>query len=134
MSDMDVKVEAQPALNGWSIDIKAIPSFDSPIKMEAKSARLPSPSHDTSPSKPSIDDIHLPKPKTGRRKVIPPPVVPILIDHLPTAWDEAHETFEGMEKCVYERKNLGLSREQDEMMVCDCVYDKRKILSLQSIS
>ena len=49
---------------------------------------------------------------------------PQLIGHLPTAWDEAHETFEALEKCVYENKGLGLSREQDEMMVCDCVYDK----------
>jgi len=51
---------------------------------------------------------------------------PILIDDLPTAWDEAHETFTSLEKCVYERKDLGLSRESDEMMVCDCVFDKRE--------
>ena len=36
------------------------------------------------------------------------------------------ETFETLEKCVYERKDLGLSREQDEMMICDCVYDRGK--------
>ncbi|OCF61564.1 histone-lysine N-methyltransferase, H3 lysine-36 specific [Kwoniella mangroviensis CBS 10435] len=47
-----------------------------------------------------------------------------LIDDLPTAWDEAHETFVSLDKCHYESKGLGLSREQDEMMVCDCIYDK----------
>ena len=55
-------------------------------------------------------------------------VVPIqrpLIDDLPLAWDEAHQTFDVLEACVYENKKMGLSREQDEMMVCDCVYDKR---------
>ena len=51
---------------------------------------------------------------------------PILIADLPTAWDEAHETFTSLQKCVYERKDLGLSRESDEMMVCDCVFDKRE--------
>lgn len=51
---------------------------------------------------------------------------PILIDDLPTAWDEAHETFETLEKCVYERKDLGASREADEMMVCDCTFDRRE--------
>ncbi|WVQ83668.1 hypothetical protein IAT38_005811 [Cryptococcus sp. DSM 104549] len=49
---------------------------------------------------------------------------PVLIDDLPTAWDEAHETFETLEKCVYERKDIGTSKENDEMMVCDCVWDK----------
>lgn len=54
------------------------------------------------------------------------PIGPILIDDLPTAWDEAHETFVTLEKCVYERKDMGLSRESDEMMVCDCSFDKRE--------
>jgi hypothetical protein len=53
-----------------------------------------------------------------------PPPKPALVDHLPVAWDEAHESFGTLEKCVYEHKTLGLSREQDEMMVCDCVYDR----------
>ena len=60
----------------------------------------------------------------------PPP--PQIIDHLPQAWDEAHQTFDTLERCVYERKDLGLSREQDEMMVCDCVYDKRESEQLVS--
>ncbi|WWC91926.1 uncharacterized protein L201_006878 [Kwoniella dendrophila CBS 6074] len=49
---------------------------------------------------------------------------PILIDDLPIAWKEANETFDNLDKCHYETKNLGLSREQDEMMICDCIYDK----------
>ncbi|KAL1410857.1 histone methyltransferase set2 [Vanrija albida] len=59
----------------------------------------------------------------GRRRERTPPPPPHLIDDLPDAWDAAHATFEDLERCVYERKDLGLSREQDEMMVCDCVYD-----------
>lgn len=51
----------------------------------------------------------------------PPP--PALVGDLPLAWDDALDTFEQLERCVYERKDMGLSREQDEMMVCDCVYD-----------
>ncbi|WVR09631.1 hypothetical protein IAU60_006704 [Kwoniella sp. DSM 27419] len=54
----------------------------------------------------------------------PIPSGPQLIDDLPSAWDEAHETFEALDKCHYETKGLGLSREQDEMMVCDCTWDK----------
>lgn len=54
------------------------------------------------------------------------PIVRPLIDNLPLAWDEAHETFRVLEQCVYETKKLGTSKEQDEMMVCDCVYDKRE--------
>lgn len=56
----------------------------------------------------------------GKKEAFRPP----LIDQLPVAWDEAHETFEVLEKCVYETKRLGLSREQDEMMICDCSLDK----------
>lgn len=51
---------------------------------------------------------------------------PPLIADLPNAWDEAHESFEVLERCVYESKKMGASRETDEMMVCDCVYDKRE--------
>ena len=51
---------------------------------------------------------------------------PMMVDDLPVAWDEAHATFTALDKCVYETKGLGLSREQDDMMVCDCVYDKRE--------
>ena len=65
------------------------------------------------------------KPKTGRKKSAPVSVKPALVEHLPLAWEDAHETFDELERCVYERKDLGLSREQDEMMVCDCVFDKR---------
>ena len=50
----------------------------------------------------------------------------MMVDDLPVAWDEAHATFTALDKCVYETKGLGLSREQDDMMVCDCVYDKRE--------
>ena len=49
---------------------------------------------------------------------------PTRIPALPLAWDEALASFETLETCVYERKDLGASREQDEMMVCDCTYDR----------
>ncbi|ADV23354.1 Histone-lysine N-methyltransferase, putative [Cryptococcus gattii WM276] len=62
--------------------------------------------------------------KTKSRKASPEVFKPVLIDDLPTAWDEAHETFEALEKCVYERKDIGLSKENDEMMVCECVYNR----------
>lgn len=63
--------------------------------------------------------------RRGRKKALAtPPPPPKLIDDLPLAWDAAHETFETLDRCVYETKRLGLSREQDEMMVCDCVWDK----------
>jgi hypothetical protein len=48
---------------------------------------------------------------------------PTLVPDLPLAWDDALAGFTTLDKCVYERKDMGLSREQDEMMVCDCVYD-----------
>lgn len=123
MSVPGVKVEAQPPFpltpNGWAIDVKPLCQPDSPIKEESK--LFPH------PVKPAMDEPELPKPKTGRRKpTAPPPVVPVLIDHLPSAWDRAHEEFDELERCVYERKDLGLSREQDEMMVCDCLFDRRE--------
>lgn len=61
----------------------------------------------------------------GRRRTDSPavPVGPPLIADLPLAWEPALETFESLDRCVYERKDLGLSREQDEMMVCDCSFD-----------
>lgn len=64
-------------------------------------------------------------PGKGRKKGAQPvPVKPVFIDDLPTATTEALETFESLERCLYEFKNLGMSMEQDEMMVCDCVYDR----------
>ncbi|WVN89997.1 histone-lysine N-methyltransferase, H3 lysine-36 specific [Cryptococcus depauperatus CBS 7841] len=65
-----------------------------------------------------------PKRSSRSKKSSPQEDWPVLIDDLPTAWDEAHETFEVLERCVYERKDMGLSRENDEMMVCDCTYNK----------
>lgn len=64
--------------------------------------------------------------QSGRKKAAAVEHKPMLIDDLPTAWEEAHQSFVALDKCVYETKGLGLSREQDEMMVCDCVYDKRE--------
>ncbi|CAK9780083.1 hypothetical protein CC85DRAFT_283658 [Cutaneotrichosporon oleaginosum] len=56
-----------------------------------------------------------------RKKEAPPP--PTLIPDLPLAWDDALASFDSLERCVYERKDLGLSREQDDMMVCDCTFN-----------
>ena len=61
----------------------------------------------------------------GRGKKETAPIQRPLIDDLPLAWDAAHETFDVLEACVYETKKMGLSREEDEMMVCDCAFDKR---------
>ena len=102
------------------------------IPMDTKdlfSADSPKPIVPTTPSPPrSPSPVDVKPPKSGRKKAGKgiSTVQPILIDDLPTAWDDAHETFDVLEQCVYERKDLGLSREQDEMMVCDCVYDKRE--------
>jgi hypothetical protein len=86
-------------------------------------------------SPPSETEDFKPKPR-GRRKggqngkaSSTPPPEPTLIAEYPVAWDEAHETFESLDKCVYERKDMGLSRELDEMMVCDCIYDRRESLA-----
>ncbi|WVQ75628.1 hypothetical protein IAR50_005257 [Cryptococcus sp. DSM 104548] len=90
------------------------------------------------PASPIIDDEDLrprthtapstaPSPSKGGakgKKSATPEVKPVLIDDLPSAWDEAHETFSTLEKCVYERKDIGLSKENNEMMVCDCVWSK----------
>ncbi|OXM77986.1 histone-lysine N-methyltransferase, H3 lysine-36 specific [Cryptococcus neoformans Bt63] len=102
------------------------PSF----KHEPKS---PFPGSTSPPSASPIGEEDL-KPRTARassstskvksRKASPEEFKPVLIDDLPTAWDEAHETFEALEKCVYERKDIGLSKENDEMMVCECVYNR----------
>ncbi len=130
MSSPEIKVEAQPPLSlpttTWAIDTKPFLQLDSPSPSPIKAEIEPVPLLSLTSTKPSMDDPELPKPKTGRRKTNPPPVVPVLISHLPTAWEEAHEGFDELEKCVYERKDLGLSREQDEMMVCDCVFDRRE--------
>ena len=79
-------------------------------------SRSPSPG----PSRPALNS------RGSARKKVAVEHKPILIDDLPTAWDDAHRSFVALDKCVYETKGLGLSREQDEMMVCDCVYDKRE--------
>jgi hypothetical protein len=85
-------------------------------------SRSPSRSRSRSPS----TALSATKRSNGVKKEKSPPSGPILIPDLPIAWDEAHETFETLEKCVYERKDLGLSRESDEMMVCDCSFNKRE--------
>lgn len=77
-------------------------------------------SRETTPNGTSVKKV-----ARGRRRTTSPPVPagPALIGDLPLAWDDALETFETLDRCVYERKDLGLSREQDEMMVCDCPFD-----------
>lgn len=64
----------------------------------------------------------------GRKGKETVPFVPPLIAGLPNAWDEAHESFEVLERCVYESKKMGASREQDEMMVCDCLFDRSEFI------
>lgn len=59
----------------------------------------------------------------SRKKMDSTPPRSMLIPDLPLAWDDALASFDSLERCVYERKDLGLSREQDDMMVCDCTYD-----------
>jgi histone-lysine N-methyltransferase SETD2 len=63
------------------------------------------------------------KATSGSGANTPTTIGPTLVPELPLAWDDALQSFEALDKCVYERKDMGLSREQDEMMVCDCVYD-----------
>lgn len=91
-----------------------------PAKIELPDSRSRSPSP-AGPSRPSLNARN-----SSRKKAAAVEHKPLLIDELPTAWDEAHQSFVALEKCVYETKGLGLSREQDEMMVCDCMYDKRE--------
>lgn len=107
------------------LDVKELFSTNSPLRrpptpplpLEASTSRSPS------PAKPTISR------SLSKKKIKTPPPPPQLIDDLPAAWDAAHETFDTLERCVYERKDLGQSHEQDEMMVCDCVFDKREIIS-----
>lgn len=94
------------------------------------SSRPPTPPRGSGPSSRSQSaglgprDEDTPRRAGGRVKKEKEAFAPPLIDQLPQAWDEAHETFEVLERCVYETKKLGLSREQDEMMVCDCIFDR----------
>lgn len=104
--------------NGHGIGTKDLFSGSTPPPaLPASSSRSRSPSPDYPPSS-----------SNGKKtkKDSSPKAGPILIDNLPIAWDEAHETFETLEKCVYERKDLGTSKESEDMMVCDCTYDKRE--------
>ncbi|KIR31664.1 histone-lysine N-methyltransferase, H3 lysine-36 specific [Cryptococcus deuterogattii MMRL2647] len=134
----DVIEDTKPTLDDlWAEDenqkpeTPPIPPSRSPSpKLEHKS---PFPGSTSPPSASPIGEEDL-KPRTARassstsktksRKASPEVFKPVLIDDLPTAWDEAHETFEALEKCVYERKDIGLSKENDEMMVCECVYNR----------
>lgn len=112
--------------------------WDSLRSEEASSSRSPTPPISRTRSisvkeeaYPAVNSASRPgssTPRGGRQAIKKEPVQRSLIDDLPVAWDEAHETFVALERCVYETKKLGLSREQDEMMVCDCVYDKREFL------
>ena len=80
-----------------------------------------SPSTSPGPSRPPMHGRNASKKKAAAMEH-----KPMMVDDLPVAWDEAHATFTALDKCVYETKGLGLSREQDDMMVCDCVYEKRE--------
>ena len=114
-----VKEESKPPLD-------ALFRADSPPVRPPKNEPSRSPSPAPEDVKPDVEDRKAPngRRKKGANGAAAQPFRPVLIDHLPVAWDAAHETFESLEKCVYERKDLGLTKEQDEMMVCDCVYDK----------
>lgn len=138
----DVIEDTKPTLD----DLWAEDENQKPETPPIPPSRSPSPKHEhkspfpgstSPPSASPIGEEDL-KPRTARassstsktksRKASPEVFKPVLIDDLPTAWDEAHETFEALEKCVYERKDIGLSKENDEMMVCECVYNRRRFL------
>lgn len=96
---------------------------DSPAPAKSEMYELPPRSPSPGPSRPALNGRN-----STRKKAAAVEHKPILIDDLPDAWDDAHNSFGALDKCVYETKGLGLSREQDDMMVCDCVYDKREPL------
>lgn len=132
----DITLDVPPPLSTTFIDPPSnfiMDPFPSLVKEEVDttdlfSASSPPPALPASTSRsrtPSPPPLKAGNGKKGKKEISPPPP-PILIDNLPLAWEAAHETFETLEKCVYERKDLGLSKESDEMMVCDCVYDKRE--------
>jgi hypothetical protein len=98
-------------------------------KSELPATPLRSPSSSPGPSRPPLHGR-----QSSRKKAAAVEHKPMMVDDLPMAWDEAHATFTALDKCVYETKGLGLSREQDDMMVCDCVYDKRECVSQLSAS
>ncbi|KAL0247073.1 histone-lysine N-methyltransferase, H3 lysine-36 specific [Cryptococcus tetragattii IND107] len=134
----DVIEDTKPTLDDlWAEDENQKPESP-PIRLSRSPSskhghKSPFPGSTSPPSASPIGEEDL-KPRTARassstsktksRKASPEVFKPVLIDDLPTAWDEAHETFEALEKCVYERKDIGLSKENDEMMVCECVYNR----------
>lgn len=138
----DVIEDTKPTLDDlWAEDENQKPESP-PIRLSRSPSskhehKSPFPGSTSPPSASPIGEEDL-KPRTARassstsktksRKASPEVFKPVLIDDLPTAWDEAHETFEALEKCVYERKDIGLSKENDEMMVCECVYNRRRSL------
>ncbi|KAL7424574.1 histone methyltransferase set2 [Cryptotrichosporon argae] len=108
----NVKREADPST--LAADLFARPLTPPvPLSSRARSPDPPSRAPEPSSSR-----------KPARKKKAATPPLRQLIGGLPDAWAPAHATFEALDKCVYERKDLGLSREQDEMMVCDCVWDR----------
>lgn len=46
-----------------------------------------------------------------------------LIDHLPRVEDEALATFDVLPENTFEKKHLGRSNQQEDMMICDCVFN-----------
>lgn len=52
-----------------------------------------------------------------------------LIDHLPEAGEEARQTFVTLPGNVHQYKSLGRSNQDEESMICDCVYKHGASLS-----
>lgn len=74
------------------------------------------------------------KPSLSRRRTQPEPISRIFIKDLPNAEREALSTFAELKENEFQTKGLGRSNQQEEMMVCDCVFDESKLDGLASSS
>ncbi len=63
------------------------------------------------------------KERPGRKKKEAPIGVTQFIHHLPRAEKEALQEFEVLEHNSFQYKSLGRSGQQEDMMICDCVFD-----------
>jgi hypothetical protein len=120
-NDMGIIKTAPDDMKPATLDLLFGPNSPPRAKNELPFTPPRSPSTSPGPSRSPLNGR-----QSSRKKAAAMEHKPMMVDDLPVAWDEAHATFTALDKCVYETKGLGLSREQDDMMVCDCVYDKRE--------
>jgi hypothetical protein len=119
-------IKKSPEVDEFGNDVKDDENFIESSTSARRPSRINSHVHTPLPDNSNPTSSASPTPfkeKSTKKKKEAPIGVTQFIHHLPRAEEQAIQEFEVLEQNTFQFKSLGRSGQQEDMMVCDCVFD-----------